>query len=80
MSTDRPVKISRETERDLRRYGTAHGLTEEGLTSFVDDAIQEKLLREALAESRRANADLSAKAVEDLVNEAVETVRRERRF
>ncbi len=79
MDIDQTIKISREAERDLRRYGTVNGLTEDDLTRFVNDAIQEKLLREALAESRRANTDLSAEAVEDLVYEAVKTTRRESR-
>ncbi|MDZ7705458.1 MAG: ribbon-helix-helix domain-containing protein [Trueperaceae bacterium] len=74
MDAERTIKISRETERDLRRYSAVNGLTEDDLTRLVDEAVKEKLLREVLAKSRKANADLSSEALEDLVNEAVKTI------
>ena len=76
--TRRTIKISQETERDLRTYLARKGAAGD-LSRFVEDAVQEHLLRLEVEEARGENADLEDAELEALVDEAVRAVRREGR-
>jgi hypothetical protein len=68
------VTVSQETDRDLRAYLAQKGGKGE-LSRFVEEAVQEQLFWDAVAESHEANADLSAEEAEALAEEAVRWAR-----
>ena len=79
MDTRWTIKVSQETDRDLRTYLAQRGMKKGDLSRFVEDAVQEQLLRLSVEEAREENADLEDEALEALVEEAVRAVRREGR-
>ena len=71
MDTRWTIKVSVETDRDLRTYLAQRGLKKGDLSKFVEEAVREQLFRSALVETRAANRDLSEDEVTALVDEAV---------
>lgn len=78
MDTRWTIKVSEETDRDLRTYLAQRGMKKGDLSRFVEQAVREQLFREALAETRAANRDLTDEAAAELADEAVRWARRER--
>jgi histone acetyltransferase (RNA polymerase elongator complex component) len=77
MDTRWTIKVSEETDRDLRTYLAQRGLKKGDLSKFVEEAVREQLFRNALAETRAANRDLSEYEAMALADEAVSWARRE---
>ncbi len=77
MDTRWTIKVSEETDRDLRVYLAARGLKKGDLSKFVEEAVREQLFRNALVETRAANRDLSEDEAMELADEAVSWARRE---
>lgn len=77
MDTHWTIKVSEETDRDLRTYLAQRGLKKGDLSKFVEEAVREQLFRNALAETRAANRDLSEDEAMALADEAVSWARRE---
>lgn len=77
MDTRWTIKVSEETDRDLRVYLAARGLKKGDLSKFVEEAVREQLFRNALVETRSANRDLSEDEAMELADEAVSWARRE---
>jgi len=69
------IKISAETDRSLRTYLAQRGLKKGALSTFVEEAVEERLYRLMVAEIQAQNADLSEDELEDLVEEAVRWAR-----
>lgn len=79
MDTRWTIKVSQETDRTLRTFLAQRGMKKGDLSHFVEEAVQERLLRLAIAEAREENADLSAEEIAALVDEELQAVRRARR-
>jgi histone acetyltransferase (RNA polymerase elongator complex component) len=79
MDTRWTIKVSAETDRDLRTYLAQRGMKKGDLSKFVEQAVREQLFHELLEENREANKDLSEEEIDDLVSEAVRAVRLARR-
>ena len=77
MDTRWTIKVSEETDRDLRVYLAERGLKKGDLSRFVEEAVREQLFRNALAETHAANRDLSEEEAAALADEAVLWARRE---
>lgn len=77
MDTRWTIKVSEETDRDLRTFLAQRGLKKGDLSKFVEEAVNEHLFRAALAETRARSRDLSEDEVMALVEEAVAWARRE---
>ncbi len=77
MDTRWTIKVSEETDRNLRTYLAQRGLKKGDLSKFVEEAVNEQLFRQALAETRAANRDLSEGEAAALTDEAVAWARRE---
>lgn len=77
MDTRWTIKVSEETDRDLRVYLAERGLKKGDLSRFVEEAVREQLFRNALAQTHAANRDLSEDEVVALADEAVAWARRE---
>lgn len=73
------LEVSEETDRAVRAYLAEKGRNAADLSRTVEQVITKELFREALAASRARNADLSHEEVEDLVDEALQAVRSEKR-
>ncbi len=69
------IKVSAETDRSLRTYLAQRGLKKGALSTFVEEAVEERLYRLMVAEVQARNADLSEDELEDLVEEAVRWAR-----
>ena len=76
MDTRWTIKVSAETDRDLRVYLAERGLKKGDLSRFVEEAVREQLFRSALAETHAANRDLSEAEAMALADEAVLWARR----
>jgi hypothetical protein len=73
------IEVSEETDRSVRAYLAEKGRNATDLSRTVEQVITKELFREALAASRARNADLSYEEAEDLVEEALQAVRSEKR-
>lgn len=77
METRWTIKVSEETDRDLRTYLAQRGLKKGDLSRFVEEAVNEHLFRATLAEVRARSRDLSEDEVMALADEAVAWARHE---
>lgn len=77
MDTRWTIKVSEETDRNLRIYLAQRGLKKGDLSKFVEEAVTEQLFRRTLVETRAANRDLSEDEAAALADEAVSWARRE---
>lgn len=72
------VLVSKETDLALRSFLGARGGRKGDLSKFIEEAVRWRMLDESMREARAGFADLSADAVQDLVDEALTAVRQER--
>jgi hypothetical protein len=70
---------SKETDLALRSHLGARGLKKGALSKFVEDAVKWRLLDQSINEVRSAFADMPAHELENLIDEAVASVRKEKR-
>ena len=70
------VSVSRDTDIAVRSFLAQRGMKKGDLSRFIEDAVKWRVLDQTMAEARTGFADLAPEAVEDLVDEAVTTVRR----
>lgn len=73
------VSVSRDTDTAVRSFLAQHGIEEDGLSRFIEDAVKWRVLDQTLAEARAGFADLSSDEIEALADEAVASVRQARR-
>jgi histone acetyltransferase (RNA polymerase elongator complex component) len=73
------IKVSKETDRDLRTYLARKGMKKGGLSRFVEGAVEKELFKETLQEAREANADIPAEELETLIEEEIRAFRDARR-
>jgi len=70
---------SKDTDLALRSHLGARGLKKGALSKFVEDAVKWRLFDQTVSEVREAFADMSAGQLDNLIDEAVASVRKERR-
>jgi hypothetical protein len=70
---------SKVTDLALRSHLGARGLKKGALSKFVEDAVKWRLLDQTVNEVREAFADMPADELDSLINEAVASVRKEKR-
>ena len=70
---------SKDTDLALRSHLGARGLKKGALSKFVEDAVKWRLFDQTVNEVRRSFADLPADQLQNLIDEAVSSVRKERR-
>jgi Ribbon-helix-helix domain len=73
------LKVSRDTDRDLRAFLAERGGRKGDLSRFVERAVRRQMFRETLREVWERNAHLDPDEVQRIVDEAVAEVRRARR-
>jgi len=87
MGTTRPdtqltrltITWSKDTDLALRSHLGARGLKKGALSKFVEDAVKWRLLDQSINEVRSAFADMPADELENLIDKAVASARREKR-
>ncbi len=76
METRWNIKVSGELDRELRIHLAERGLKRGALSSFVEEAVREKLFRRTVEEVKERNAGYPPEEVEADVAEAVSEARR----
>lgn len=70
------LKVSRETDINLRTHLASRGGKKGDLSRFVEDAVNREVLRQTVQEIWDANADLDPDEVQRIVDQEVDAVRR----
>jgi hypothetical protein len=70
------IKVSKETDRELRAYLAQKGMKKGSLSSFVESAVEKELWRATVEEVQARNEDISEEEMEELIEEAIRWARR----
>lgn len=71
------VRFSKETSEALVQYISDAGDTgSEAISHFVEEAVQDRIFREAARRAKEANANRSEEEILHAVDEALDAVRR----
>jgi hypothetical protein len=73
------VTVSQETDHSLRSFLSDHGMRDDDLSKFIEQAVQKELLKQTAADVKRRNADLAGDKLQALINETVAAVRSKRK-
>jgi hypothetical protein len=73
------LKVSKETDLDLRTFLGSHGMKKGDLSKFIEEAVRWRLLQRTIQDIRARNADADPDEIQRIVDEAVSEVRAERR-
>jgi hypothetical protein len=73
------VKVSKDTDIAVRTLLAQRGLKKGDLSKFIEEAVRWRVFDQTLSETRAAFSDLDPEALQDLIDEATEAVRHERR-
>lgn len=74
------IKVSRETDLDLRRYLGAQGMKKGDLSKFVEDAVRWRMLDRSVQTVKRRNRGISADELQATIDNAVREVRKDMRM
>ena len=72
------ITWSKETDLALRSYLGAQGLKKGALSKFIEDAVKWRLFDQTVNEVRQAFADVPADELDNMIDEAVVSVRKEK--
>lgn len=72
------ITWSKETDLALRSYLGAQGLKKGALSKFIEDAVKWRLFDQTVNEVRQAFADVPADNLDNMIDEAVVSVRKEK--
>jgi len=73
------ITWSKETDLALRIFLGAQGLKKGAISQFIEDAVKWRLFDQTVGEVRTAFADVPPDQLQNMIDEAVQDVRRERR-
>lgn len=71
---------SKGADLALRSHLRACGLKKDALSKFVEDAVKWRLFDQGVSEVRQAFADVPAGQLENLIDEAVTSIRKEKHY
>ena len=72
------LKVSKETDLDLRTYLGSQGMKKGDLAKFIEDAVRRRILQLTIGDIRQRNAGTDPDEIQRIVDEAVSEVRAER--
>ena len=72
------ITWSKDTDLALRSYLGAQGLKKGALSKFIEDAVKWRLLDQTVSEVRQAFADVPPDELQNMIDEAVVSVRKEK--
>jgi Ribbon-helix-helix domain len=73
------LKVSKETDLNLRTFLGSQGMKKGDLSKFVEDAVNRRLLQCTVQDIWARNADANPDEIQRIVDGAVSEVRAERR-
>lgn len=73
------LKVSKDTDLNLRTFLGSQGMKKGDLSKFVEDAVNRRVLQCNVQDIRERNADADPDEIQRIVDEAVSEVRAERR-
>lgn len=69
------IKVSKETDLSLRTFLGSQGMKKGDISKFVEDAVQWRLLCRTVDILKNRNADLSAEALESIIEDELRLTR-----
>jgi hypothetical protein len=72
------ITWSKDTDLALRSYLGAQGLKKGALSKFIEDAVEWRLFDQTVNEVRQAFADVPPDELQNMIDEAVVSVRKEK--
>ena len=72
------LKVSKETDLDVRTYLGSQGAKKGDLAKFIEDAVRRRVLQLTIQDIRERNAGADPDEIQRIVDEAVSEVRAER--
>lgn len=73
------ITVSRETDIALREYLSQQGVKRTGLSKFIEEAVRWRVLEATVQRIRERNKDVPEEEIQTAIDEAVATVRIDRR-
>ncbi len=73
------IKVSKDTDLNLRTLLGAQGMKKGDLSKFIEEAVRRRVLQCTIQDIRARNADADPDEIQRIVDEAVSEVRAERR-
>ncbi len=72
------IKVSKETDLNLRTYLGARGAKKGDLSKFIEEAVRWRVFHCTVQDIRERNADTDPEELQHIIDEAVHEVRAER--
>jgi hypothetical protein len=72
------ISWSKDTDLALRTYLGSQGLKKGAISKFIEDAVKWRLFNQTVEEVREAFAGVPADELDEMINEAVKSVRKEK--
>jgi hypothetical protein len=73
------VTVSKDTDIAVRSLLAQRGLKKGDLSKFIEDAVKWRVFDQTTTEVRETFADLAPESLQDLIDEAAESVRKDMR-
>ena len=73
------IKVSRETDLELRTFLGARGMKKGDLSKFIEDAVRWQIFHRTVEDIKARNAGADPDEIQRIADEAVGEVRAERR-
>lgn len=72
------ISWSKDTDLALRTYLGSQGLKKGAISKFIEDAVKWRLFNQTVDEVREALAGVPAGELDEMINDAVKSVRKEK--
>jgi Ribbon-helix-helix domain len=72
------IKVSKETDRDVRAFLVSRGRKRGDLSKFVEEAVRWRLFHQTVREARAGFADVPPDELQKIIDDAVADVRTKR--
>ena len=72
------INWSKDTDLALRSHLGSQGLKKGAISQFIEDAVKWRLFNQTVGEVREAFADVPAGELEEMIGDAVKSVRKEK--
>ena len=73
------IKVSKETDRNLRTFLSSRGMKKGDLSKFIEQAVRARVFHRTVQDIKARNADCNPEELQSLINNSVHEVRGERR-
>jgi hypothetical protein len=73
------IKVSKETDLTVRTFLGARGAKKGDLSKFIEEAVRWRVFHRTVEDIKSRNADTDSDELQGIIDEAVRTVRDQRR-